>query len=50
MSEVLNHLCGTCGENHPHLLNIYALGVGIAGCFTYIKSIIKSKIQLWKRK
>jgi len=50
MSEVINHLCGVCGENHPHLLNISALGLGIAGYFTYIKLIIKTKIQLWKKK
>jgi len=50
MSEVINHLCGVCGENHPHFLNISALGLGVAGYFTYIKSIIKTKIQLWKKK
>jgi len=50
MSEVINHLCGTCGENHPHLLNISAIGVGVAGYFTYIKSYLKAKIELWKKK
>jgi hypothetical protein len=50
MSEVINHICGTCGENHPHIFNFSALLVGVAGYFTYIKSIIKTKIQLWKRK
>jgi hypothetical protein len=49
MSEVINHLCGVCGENHPHLLNISALGLGIAGYFTYIKYKFKS-IFLWKNK
>ena len=48
MSEVINHICGTCGENHPHILNISALGVGVAGYLMYIKSYLKSKIKLWK--
>jgi len=49
MSEVINHLCGACGENHLHLLNVSVLGLGITGYFTYIKSIIKTKIKLWKK-
>jgi hypothetical protein len=49
MSEILNHICGTCGENHPTLLNISAIGVGVAGYFSYIKSTIKTKIKLWTK-
>jgi hypothetical protein len=50
MSEVINHLCGTCGESHPHLLNLSAIGVGVIGYFSYIKLLIKTKIELWKHK
>jgi len=50
MNDIINHLCGVCGENHPHLLNISALGFGVAGCFSYIKLYLKSKIKLWKHK
>jgi hypothetical protein len=37
MGEVIEHVCGACGENHPHLLNISALFVAFGGYFTYIK-------------
>ncbi len=50
MSEVINHLCGTCGESHPHLLNISPILVGVIGYFSYIKLLIKTKIELWKHK
>jgi len=50
MSEVINHLCGTCGESHPHIFNISSILVGVVGCFSYIKSTIKTKIELWKIK
>jgi len=50
MSEVINHICGTCGENHPHILNISAVLVGVAGYISYIKLVIKTKIELWKNK
>lgn len=51
MSEVINHLCGTCGENHPHLLNLSAILVGVVGYFSYIKLTIKNKLlKLWKTK
>ena len=46
MGEVINHICGTCGENHPSIITLPALLVAIAGYFTYIKCKIKS---LWKR-
>ena len=42
MGEVISHVCGTCGENHPHLLNISAIIstilVVFGGYFAYIKS------------
>jgi len=44
MGEVLTHICGACGENHPHLLNISAILVGFVGYISYIKSKINS---LW---
>jgi hypothetical protein len=50
MSEVINHICGTCGENHPHILNISSIGIGVVGYFSYIKETIKTKIKLWKHK
>lgn len=50
MSEVINHICGTCGENHPSMLNISSILVGVAGYFSYIKSTLKTKIELWKTK
>jgi len=37
MGEVINHICGTCGENHPHLLNLSALLVVFGGYFSYTK-------------
>ena len=49
MIEVIKHTLGMCGENHPHLLNISALGVGVAGYFSYIKSTLKIKIKLWTK-
>jgi hypothetical protein len=49
MSEVINHICGTCGENHPHLLNLSAIGVGIVGYISYIKFAIKNKLKLWTK-
>jgi hypothetical protein len=48
MSEVINHICGTCGENHPHILNVSSILVGVAGYFSYIKSKLKTQIKLWK--
>jgi hypothetical protein len=50
MTEVINHICGTCGENHPHIFNLSALLVGIAGYFSYIKETIKIQLKLWKNK
>jgi len=49
MSEVINHICGTCGENHPHILNVSSILVGVAGYFSYIKSKLKTQIKLWKK-
>jgi hypothetical protein len=49
MSEVINHICGTCGENHPHIFNLSALLVGVAGYFSYIKFAIKNKLKLWTK-
>jgi hypothetical protein len=50
MNDVIGHLVGTCGESHPHLLNLSAIGVGIVGYISYIKFAIKTKIEKWKRK
>lgn len=47
MEEVVKHVCGVCGENHPHLLNISAILVGFVGYISYIKLKVKS---LWKIK
>lgn len=51
MGEVISHVCGTCGENHPHLLNISAIIstilVVFGGYYSYIKCKIKS--ILWKK-
>lgn len=47
MEEVVKHICGVCGENHPHLLNISAILVGFIGYISYIKLKIQS---LWKVK
>ena len=49
MGEVITHICGTCGEPHPSILTIPALLVVFGGYFTYIKSAIKTKIELWKK-
>jgi hypothetical protein len=49
MNEIINHICGTCGENHPSFLNLSALIVGITGYSSYIMFKIKS-IFLWKEK
>jgi len=46
MGEVVSHLCGACGEIHPHLLNLSALLVVFGGYFSYIKCKIKT---LWKK-
>lgn len=45
MGEVVNHICGTCGENHPHLFNLSATLVIFAGYISYVKFKIKS---IWK--
>lgn len=50
MSDVIGHLCGICGDNHPSLLNISPILVGVAGYFSYIKLTLKTKIKLWKHK
>lgn len=49
MIEVIKHTLGMCGENHPHLLNISAFGVGVAGYFSYIKLYFKTKTKLWTK-
>ena len=49
MGEVLNHICGTCGENHPSLITLPALLVAFTGYYSYIKCSIKTKIQSWKK-
>lgn len=46
MGDVIGHLCGTCGENHPTVLTLPALLVVIGGYYSYIKCKIKS---LWKK-
>jgi hypothetical protein len=46
MGEVVSHLCGACGENHPHLLNLSALLVAFVGYVSYLKCKIRS---LWKK-
>ena len=50
VNDIINHLCGTCGEGHPHLLNLSSMLVGVVGYFSYIKETIKTKIELWKHK
>lgn len=50
MIEVIKHSLGLCGENHPHLLNLSIIGIGIAGYLTYIKSLLTIKIKLWNKK
>jgi hypothetical protein len=49
MNEIINHICGVCGENHPNILNLSTIIVGITGYFSYIIFKIKS-IFLWKNK
>jgi hypothetical protein len=49
MIEVIKHTLGMCGENHPHLLNVSVLGVGVVGYFSYIKLYLKLKIKLWTK-
>jgi hypothetical protein len=50
MGEVLRHALGICGEHwHPNLLNISAFFVAIGGSISYIKLVIKTKIELWKK-
>jgi len=46
MGEVINHICGTCGDSHPSLITFPALLVALGGYFSYIKCKIKS---LWKK-
>ena len=46
MGEVINHICGTCGEPHPHLLNISGILVAVGVYFSYIKCKI---VSLWKK-
>jgi hypothetical protein len=47
MGEVVSHLCGACGENHPHLLNLSALIVAFGGYISYFKYKITS---IWTNK
>jgi hypothetical protein len=47
MGEIVSHVCGACGENHPHLLNLSALLVVVGGYISYIKCKITS---LWTNK
>jgi len=46
MGEVINHICGTCGEHHPSLITLPALLVVFGGYYSHIKAKIKS---LWKK-
>jgi hypothetical protein len=48
MIEIINHIFGTCGENHTNLLNLSGIGLGISGYLSYIILIIKTKFKLWK--
>ena len=51
MGEVVSHVCGACGENHPHLLNISAIISTILVVFGGYVSYINCKIKaLWKNK
>ena len=45
MEHIVQHICGACGENHPHLLNISAIIVAVGGYISYIKFKITS---IWK--
>ena len=47
MEELIKHGLGVCGENHPHLLNISAIFVGLVSYISYIKLKIKS---IWNNK
>jgi len=44
MEDVINHICGCCGDAHPSLLNISPILVAFGGYFSYIKYKIKSKL------
>jgi len=46
MEEVVNHICGTCGDNHPSIMTLPALMIVFGAYFSYIKCKIKS---LWKK-
>ena len=49
MGEVVSHVCGACGENHPHLLNISAIISTILVVFGGYYQYIECKIKLlWK--
>ena len=39
--ELLNHLFGTCGENHP---NIFTVSI-VVGILTFVVSSISKKIK-----
>jgi hypothetical protein len=49
MTEVVKHLLGICGDNHPSLLNASPFIIGVIYYFSLIKYKIKSlcnKIKL----
>lgn len=46
MGDVIGHLSGTCGENHPSIITLPALAVVFGAYFSYLKYKIKS---LWKK-
>ena len=51
MGEVVSHVCGACGENHPHLLNISAIISTILVVFGgYISYISKKFTGFYKNK
>jgi hypothetical protein len=42
MEEVINHICGTCGDSHPSLITFPALLVVIGSYLSYIRCRIKA--------
>jgi hypothetical protein len=44
VEEVINHICGTCGDAHPSLITFPALLIAFGVYFSYIKCKVKSAI------
>ncbi len=49
--EIIHHIFGTCGDNHPSLLHgLGAVGVGILYAYNYCVAIKIYIINLFKKK